>query len=72
MLLMIYRTYGDGQPALMSLNRNFTDEEFVQFVGRVAQVTKALGRSGYEPAALTIQVISVDSGTAVALGEFEA
>ena len=70
MILMIYRTYESGQPEIVSLNRNFTDEEFAQFVGKVAQTVSTLGKSGYEPASLTFQPFSVEGGHVTSLGEF--
>ena len=71
MILMMYRTHEAGQPELVPLNPDFSDEEFTQFVGKVAETVKKLGRGGYEPLSVTLQVLSVNSGTVESLGKFE-
>ncbi len=57
MIVMIYRTYEAGTPALLSLSPNFTDEQFVAFVQGLADAINQAQVSNYDRTAVTLTVL---------------
>lgn len=58
MIVMVYRTYEAGTPALLSLSPNFTDEQFVAFVQGLADVINAAQVSNYDRTPVTLNVLA--------------
>ena len=72
MILMVYPTYNDSvQPQLISLSREFTNEEFIAFVASLADALNA-PQGGYEHALMTVAVMERQEGPGwIAAAKFE-
>ena len=71
MLLMVYPTFDNGHPpVLLTLDRNFTSEQFLKFM---IDLTDALNKpqDGYDHARMTIVVMERESVGWVAKANLE-
>ena len=71
MVLMIYRTYEYGEPVLIPVERESSDEQLAATIGQLVETIKKVQASGYDRTSVTVQVLAVGDEGVTTLGKFE-
>jgi hypothetical protein len=59
-ILMIYPTYETAQPQLLTLQRDFTDDQFLSFITALVAAIEEAQAGKYERRSATIQLLIND------------